>query len=430
MLLALFAIGCGAAPIEDPAPPATRAAPRVAERPRCAPVAAKPPLDLPAARAPIDPPFVGLVRPETLAEFYDALARLSHGRAKDHVRIAFFGDSNLTMDFTTGRVRRNLQRRFGDGGHGFVALGKPWSHYQHMDVQHDIVKGWKAYAITTSPTGDGLYGLGGIAVESQYQGAKTFAATARPGAPVGERVGRFDLFYLERPGGGSIDVHIDQARVATVSTAGADKRLAKKSFDVEDGPHRFELTSVSPAGVRVFGVALERKEPGVVVDSFGVGALNTKTLGRHDPRAFADMLAARRYDLVVFLTGANDIFTMDAVPPTMAKLIGILRETLPRASVMLATPSDRGLRRSMKETLAVVAQRRELAAAEGLSLWDQFAVMGGEGSMAGFVREKLAFKDAVHFTEAGGALMGDRFVDALLLGFEQHLTRKPDAGCE
>lgn len=369
-----------------------------------------------------------IVRPEALADFYEALARLGHGRATDSVRIAVFGDSNLTMDFTSGRMRRRLQQRFGDAGHGFVALGKPWSHYRHMDVEHDVIGGWKAFAITTSPTGDGLYGLGGIVVENQYQGARTFVATAKADAPVGQAAGRFDLFYLARPHGGDIDVQIDQRTPERVRTAAAEKGLGVRRFEVPDGAHRFEVTAAS-GSVRLFGVALERAEPGIVVDSFGVGALNTKTLGRHDPAVFGAMLAARHYDLVVFMTGANDIFTMDAVPPTMKRVLAVVRSALPQASIMMMTPADRGMKQSMKETLAVVDQRRVVAESEAVALWDQFEAMGGQGSMATFVRAKLAFKDAVHFTELGGAFVGDRFVSALLAGFETYVASHPDAGC-
>ncbi len=427
-LLALAA--CGSSPPSEPVPlpaqvPAVSPA-KGACGPMRGPVTAS---SLAPVTAPNDPAPVPIVRPEALDGFYDALAKLARGRASDSVRIAVFGDSNLTMDFTSGRMRRRLQQRFGDAGHGFVALGKPWSHYRHMDVQHDVIGGWKAFAITTSPTGDGMYGLGGIAAENQYIGARTFAATAPEGSPVGGAVGRFDLFYFARPHGGEVGVRIDEQSPERLSTLAAQPGLGVRRFEVADGPHKIEVSATSNGSVRLFGVALERSEPGVVVDSFGVGALNTKTLGRHDPALFAAMLSARRYDLIVFMTGANDIFTMDAVPPTMKRIIATIRQSLPRASIMMMTPADRGLRKSMKETLAVVSQRREVAEGEGVALWDQFAAMGGQNSMGGFVRTKLAFKDAVHFTEAGGAFVGDRFIEALYQGFEAFVAKHPEAGC-
>lgn len=400
--------------------------------PHCARVALPPePPGLPIQDGPTDPPRVPIVRPELLGGFYDGLARLCAGHASDHLRIAVFGDSNLTMDLPTGRLRRRMQRRFGDGGHGFVALGKPWSHYIHMDVRHHVGAGWTSYAITTKPTSDGYYGLGGIVAESRYPGAITYVETAPKGSIVGSTASRFDFYYIERPSGGAVDLVLDGAPQGRVETKSAQARGALGFHRVEatDGPHRLDVVATSTGIARVSGIALERDTPGVVIDSFGVGSMNTKTLGRHDPTVFGAMLGRRRYDLVVFLTGANDIFTMDAVPETMHRLVALCRGALPDVSLLVVTPPDRGLRRSMKQTQQVVAQRHEVAKNEGCALWDQFEAMGGAGSMGRFVHEKFAVSDAVHFNERGASFVADRLLVALMDGFEKHLVRGGVDGC-
>jgi hypothetical protein len=416
-----------------PASPRVELVPPPAAEPRrvCTPVA--PPdasARLPGLVVPFDPPPVDVEREGLLARFYDGLLDLAGGTRERHVRVAVFGDSNLTMDFTTGRMRRQLSRIFGEGGHGFVALGKPWSHYRHMDVEHDVVSGWKAYAMTTSPIGDGRYGLGGIAVEALFPGGRTFVSTAKAGSPVGTTVQRFDVYFLKRPKGGRFRVEIDRAARGVVETEASELGLGVASFDVEVGPHRLDVVH-EWGPTRVFGAALELARPGVVIDSFGVGSMNTKTMGRHDAAIFRAMFRAREYELAIFLLGANDLFTMDAVPDTMRKLKSWIEEALPSSAILMVAPPDRGFRRSMPETLRVVAQREELARELGVAYWDQFRAMGGQGSMRGFVEQKLAFKDAVHYTEEGGAFVGDRFVDAFLRGVERRRVargpRCPDA---
>lgn len=358
---------------------------------------------------------MAIARAAALAGFYDALDALASGEATDHLRIAVFGDSNLTLDLPTGRLRRRLQRWLGDGGHGFVALGRPWAHYKHMDVVHDV-SGWTSYAITTKPTGDGMYGLSGIAAENQWQGAVTWVETAREGSPVGTKASRFDVFFAARPGGGAVRLLIDREGVGEVDTRASGRELGMRRLVVPDAAHRLEVVSASAQTARMLGVALERDAPGVVVDSFGVGSLNTKSLGRHDPEFFRSMLERRRYDLIVFMTGANDLFTMDAVPGTMKKVLSLCRAALPRASLLMLTPPDRGLIKPMRETQLVVAQRRVVAEEEGCALWDQFEAMGGAGSMARFVKAELAMKDAVHLNDKGAAFIADRLLDALLEG--------------
>jgi lysophospholipase L1-like esterase len=385
------------------------------------------PPGMPDEPGPVDPPAVPIARPEGLRGFFESLARLVRGTANDSVRIAVFGDSNLTMDFQTGRLRRKMQRWFGDAGHGFVALGKPWSHYRHMDVRHDVNSGWQSYAITTKPTGDGFYGLGGICAEN-YGLARAYVGTAPTGAPVGTHASRFDFFYIARPKSGVVDLVLDGTAPLRLDTKADKIGLGVHRVDAADAPHQLDVVAVN-GSTRVVGVALEREKPGVVVDSFGVGSLNTKSLGRHDGDLFSEMMGKRRYDLVVFLTGANDLFTMDAVPDTLRKVMGWTRRTLPEVSFLIVTPPDRGLKRSMKETQAVVAQRLAFAAEEGVPLWDQFEAMGGAGSMARFVRSNYAVNDAIHFNERGGAFIADRLLDALMSAFASYVEAHPAAGC-
>lgn len=434
IVVALAASSClaDAPAVERVAPPTSAPSPRPAaveraEAPSCETIRAAVPRVSP--RAAIDPPVPPIESPEALDAFYRALARLARGEATDHVRIAVFGDSNLTMDFPTGHLRRALQARFGDGGHGFVALGKPWSHYRHMDVRHDVVSGWRAYAVTTSPTGDGLYGIGGIAVENRWQGAVTFAATAPEEAPVGTRAGRFDVFFLTRPRGGDFEVRVDGISRGRTSTRAPERRIGITHVEAEDGPHKVEVISRSPEVVRLFGVALERETKGIVIDTFGVGSLNTKTMTRYDPTLVTEMLRARRYDLIVYMTGANDLFTMDAVPSALHALLATQREALPDVSVLILTPADRGRGRSFPPTLRVVAQRRTVAKAEGAAFWDLWSAMGGRDSMKRFVEQKLAFNDAVHFTDDGGSFVAERLDHALMEGFAAYLSAHPSEAC-
>src|SRR5206468_11230976 len=100
----------------------------------------------------------------TLVPFYERLAELARGRAKHHVKIGMYGDSNLTADAMSGRMRRQLQGRFGDGGHGYVALARPWEWYSHNDIHHDgHWKLWKQVATSTGKVPDGHYGFANIA---------------------------------------------------------------------------------------------------------------------------------------------------------------------------------------------------------------------------------------------------------------------------
>ena len=203
-------------------------------------------------------------------------------------------------------MRRVLQAKLGDSGHGYVALGRAWPWYLHMDVKHGAHwADWKAYSTSVQPAPDTFYGFANVAFDSARSGAITYVETAGPDAPVGQAVGRFETYFLKRPRGGTFTVRIDGVEVRSVS-ANAPRAIAGfESFAVPDGPHRFELVATSDEPVRVFGVSLERPRPGVVVNSLGTGALNYEQMTRVDRATRRAMLEERKYDLVLFLLGSN-----------------------------------------------------------------------------------------------------------------------------
>ena len=96
-----------------------------------------------------------------LDHFYEALQRTETRRPGAITRIVHYGDSPTTADLITGDARKLLQSRFGDAGHGFCLLGKPWAWYGHngVDLSGD---GWTIDPASMSKVKDGFYGLGGV----------------------------------------------------------------------------------------------------------------------------------------------------------------------------------------------------------------------------------------------------------------------------
>src|SRR5262245_47365646 len=96
-----------------------------------------------------------------LDHFFEALRSVEARRAGAVVRIAHYGASPTTADLITGDARKLLQNRFGDAGHGFCLLGKPWAWYGHSGVDLSG-SGWAVDPASMSKIKDGFYGLGGV----------------------------------------------------------------------------------------------------------------------------------------------------------------------------------------------------------------------------------------------------------------------------
>lgn len=375
----------------------------------------------------------------SLSAFYDRLAELERNKASRVVRIAIYGDSNLTSDFLSGHLRRVLQTRYGDAGHGWISLSRPWGSYRHEDVSTaGFWPMFKLYAPTTHVAGDKQYGFANMAAESKEIGAAAWAGTTKdPKSKVGQSVTHFELHYLKQPRGGSFTVQIDRKDVKSIDTRAPKFEAGFDTFDVEEGPHELRGVVRGDGPVRFFGASLDRassdpQRPGIQIDSLGAGALNYERLSWVASDTRRPQLAQRAYDIVMLWLGTNVMF----VPPNKAwakEFIGELRAALPSVPVLVVSPGDTvrdGETKSDPRIVSVVKQLREVAAETGTAFWDFRQAMGGDGSILPFTKRGLAGEDHIHFGPEGGRLMGDRLLCALSTAFASHVAAHPDAGCK
>lgn len=372
-----------------------------------------------------------------LAHLYERLASLARATATDHVRIGVYGDSNMTMDFISGQMRRVLATRFGDAGHGYVALGRPWPWYLHQDVRHDVsAKGWRMFATSTHQTSDGLYGFANIAAESAQPGAVSWVQTAADTAPIGKTASHFDVYYLKRPAGGAFQIKIDGKVERTVVTANREIEADFERIDVPDASHKLECVVTGTGKVRLFGVTLERepadKRYGVQVDGLGVGALNFEQMQHVDSKTRVEMLQHRRYDLVIFLLGTN-MFVPSLHGKWVANVLKDFHAALPETPVLILSPPDIVLHASDVHSdpriVAMGKQMKRIAADNGAAFWDFRVAMGGDAAIKKWVNRGLGARDYVHLTHDGGAIMGNRLVLALFQDMQGWLAEHPQAGC-
>jgi lysophospholipase L1-like esterase len=213
--------------------------------------------------------------------------------------------------------------------------------------------------------------------------------------------------------------------------ASAFERLA-----VPDGEHVLELV-VQRGVVRAFGVVLERQQPGVVLDALGVQGARIRLLDKQDDQHWAEQLARRRPDLLVFHFGANEsgdgvAYPMAAYQSTMKEVLLQARRATPGASCLVLAAMDRG-RKLASGTITepviprIVAEQERTAREVGCAFWNKFMAMGGRGSMARWVRRGLGQADLTHPSIAGADLLGNWIFQALMRGFDDYLARAPES---
>ena len=375
-------------------------------------------------------PPLPLVDPSghALTGFFRALTATAHKEAHAITRIAHFGDSIVVSDLVSGTLRRKLQAEFGDSGHGFMLIANAWPAYFHNDVSRFATAGWSVSRIVGPYAADGLYGLGGVSFKADKNVLARFG-TAKSGQ-FGKGVAHFVLDYLEDPDGGTLQVSVDGVPKSLVDTRGSEKKSAYFTLDVPDGEHEFEIFTKSGVS-RAFGVVLERDTPGVVLDALGVQGARIRFLDKQDDAHWAEQLAWRKPDLLIYEFGANEssdgfLYSMTDYHRTMKDVLLQGQRALPGSSCLLIGAMDRAAKVgdeivSMRVIPSLVAEQRSAAAEVGCAFFDTYGAMGGAHSMPNWVRRGLGQADMTHPTAVGSEVIGNWVFRGLMQAYNASL---------
>jgi lysophospholipase L1-like esterase len=370
-----------------------------------------------------------------LDAFYTHLAKTIAREPGAVTRVLHYGDSVIASDYVSGTMRRRMQQRYGDAGHGFILTANPWEWYFHNDVDHKASEGWSMSRITGPLAKDGLYGLGGVSFHTAQTATATFGTVSR--GDYGKSVSRFDVYYLEQPGGGDFQIEIKGQDPIKVSTAGETKVSRKKSVTVPDGPASMTIRTLGGGDVRVFGTVLERDTAGVTYDALGALGGRASLWTSMNADHWKEQMALREPALVVVQYGTNESEDGGVNEPQYRKnlgdLIDVLKAAAPNASILVAAPLDRAERddsgnlRTVKVIVRLVDLQQEIAKAHGVAFWNTFAAMGGKGSMAKWVQRGLAGGDLTHPSPAGAQVLGDLFFKSLTTGYDAWASKHKEA---
>jgi lysophospholipase L1-like esterase len=369
--------------------------------------------------------------------FYSALLRTEEKQPGAITRISHFGDSPISGDLISGEARTLLQDKFGDAGHGYILVSKPWDFYYHENVSMEG-GGWKVGSPVLPGGRGGAVGLGGASFTAESGSAYSEIHTTRSGE--GSSVARFSIYFRAQPHGGSFIASVDKGGPQEFSTQSDTKATDIATISVDDGPHKLKIVPKGDGPLTLFGVSLERTDPGVVYDTLGMlgGTVHHLTLFHED--TWEGDLQNRKPDLVILNFGTNEsnygyLGFADYVH-SYETVIGRIRATLPGVSILIMSPMDRGARDDDGDIVTIpsipllVAAQQHIARADGVAFFDTFAVMGGMGTMARWYDEhpRLVTGDFTHPTYTGAQQLGTALVDALLKGYGDY-KKDPGAPC-
>lgn len=371
----------------------------------------------------------------SLDSFYAALARTEGKQAGAITRVTHYGDSPITNDGITAPVRRLLQEKFGDAGHGFILIDKPWDWYSHQAITFSSGGGWNHEAMIGGKESDGEFGLGGVSFHADGPGRFARFAPASDG-DTGKDFSRMEVYYLQQPNGGQFNVSVNGGNPQTVSTAGEPTSGFYEIKAPQAGANTFELKTVS-GNVRLFGAVLENDGPGIVYDSLGVnGAYAGLLVTVMNENHWIEQLRHRNPNLVVINYGTNESqydsdSQMQLYEKYLHEVIRRVREALPKVAILVVSPMDRGKRVGGGKIITwpsiprIVEMQRRVALAENVAFFNMYQAMGGDGTMARWYARKnsLVGGDLIHPSAEGAEIVGRLIYNAINDGYAKYRAR-------
>src|ERR1017187_1252306 len=363
-----------------------------------------------------------------LDHFYQALWRTEKGEKDAVTHIVHYGDSPTTADLITGDIRSQLQKRFGDAGHGFVLVAKPWAWYQHAGVRLSA-SGWQMTPASHFEVHDGMFGLGGVS----FTGAGSAHSRI-----VFENLGHsgFEVWFLRQPGGGVFTLSADGRALGLIDTSGDSKTAGFAAFQAEPSAADLEI-QVEEGSVRLFGLSAAKSGPGVVYDSLGLNGASITVLSRMFNEAnWAEELSHRNPNLVIVNYGTNEAdfaaFVDHQYEKELKEAIRRIRGAVPESSILVMSPMDRGHRvaggdiETMPTIPRIVAIQKRVARETGCGFFDTFSAMGGEGTMGHWYndRPRLVSADFIHPYPAGGKRIATVFTREIGAGLNRFKLRQ------
>jgi len=362
--------------------------------------------------------------PAAIARVGQVLEKAIRG---EPVRISIFGDSHTSGASFSGQIRRVLQGRYGDQGHGFIMPAALYKWYRGTDINLCRSKGWRAdYVGKRGSRRDGLLGFGGMSVSSNNPADFGWLQTTTSG-PLGSAVSFYDIYTLRRPGGGTLLAQVDSATPVKISTSGKTGLMLSR-IEVADGPHRLTLSPAGDGEVRILGVSAERdQDKGVIVDTIGIRGQQAHHGLKWTDEMMKQGIAQLSPDLLVLQYGTNEAadtnLDFEKYRTNLRAVISRFQQAVPDAACLLVGPTDRAEKQVNGDykvwalTEPVAAVQRELSTEMGCAFWDWQQAKGGPGSIVAwrFNSPRLAGKDTIHLKTKGYVLSANLLVEALYL---------------
>lgn len=367
---------------------------------------------LAAAQAAALPPAVpALEGRDALAPVH---ARLRQGRP---VHILQIGDSHTSADAISNGLRVPLQIRYGNGGRGVLAPGRPYQNYVTWQVTASQSPGW-TLASWNAP-GAAPLGLSGFTQTARGAGEMVGLASDAPE----HDFDRLTVCAVTGPDAGAVTLRVGDS-AETWSLEAPRRGATCRSVQSPAPAGTASVTTLDERPVSLTSLAVSRRGGLAALSNLGQIGAQLSNFARTDDAVLRTELAAYRPDLILLAFGTNEGFDPGF---SMARYGAALRDQVVRlrrlagrvVPIVLIGPPGLTTR---SEQLAgascgngwrepamlprIRERQRALARELGLAFWDWERAMGGRCAARTWHAAGLMRDDHVHFNRDGGDRIG------------------------
>lgn len=372
-----------------------------------------------------------------LDNLYASLRDRALGKA-GHTRWMQYGDSLVIGDTLTGELRRLLQKQFGDGGHGWLYIGRPLRPVGAENIRAYPTEAWYVRTIVRHNENAGdLFGLAGA--EFRPTDDSSLIIRSPRDGEFGKNLERFSLYYFAPSNVESarFKLTVDgKTHTETIDVTPGSSGV--HHFEVPAGKHNLKLSDFSPK-LRYYGVVSEQGRSGVVVDNLGLVSARQEYLLKLNTEQWRDQIAFRDPDVIAFFYGVNAASSnkqrMLGRSPTYIrnyrKVIERVMHNSSQRDCLILSLLTHGTREGDKiyPTGAVDVindAQRAVARDAGCAFFDTPGVMGGSEGTHDWAtrRPPLLGADLSHPTRTGHHTIARHLYTNLIDGFVAYMERR------
>ena len=366
--------------------------------------------------------------------FFDPVFRQMEGATDHLVRVVHYGDSQIELDRISQDLREALQERFGGSGTGlFPALGNVPSASISKAASGSFTQYTMYGDSTTQRAGHNRYGI--LAQVVQLTGSGTLTLRGSKNKNAREGVKTFE----------SVSVLYGKGENLVVKAASGTDKPEPEVRKGDNGTTlltwRFsqpveKATLTFQGNAELYGIGADGNA-GVAVDNVPLRGCSGTIFTRISKPLMTDSFALTDTRLIILQFGGNMMpmirgaKQIEPYQEQIAKQIAYFHEVAPQAKILFIGPSDMG--KSVNGRVVTWPHLPELvdslkatALRNDAAYWDLYRMMGGENSMAQWVRHNppYAGPDYIHFTPAGAQKVGDALSRSFLTYYDFYTLRK------